>query len=263
MRYYRIKNWATNFETHETRKLESLRWVALPNKHDGLGYRRVAAQPDACELFTAWTLMLQVASRGTREERGDLLRDGAPLSAEDLALMTGFSVKIFTRAFEFFSSQKMGWLEIVTDEKEQEKQASPGCPGSSPGRPGDAPALPGLFPAPTPLNGMEGKEGKGRVERPPGRPRPTRRCPEEFTLTPERLAFAAKEGLPEPEAKQAFAKMRDHEFRTPRVDWEAVWRNWVREEVSRRRGPPVAPAKPPARNELQRLAELERQAMKS
>ena len=55
---YRIKDWESLYETAETRKLENLRWAAIPNKHDGLGFRRVAQQRNRTELFAAWVLLV-------------------------------------------------------------------------------------------------------------------------------------------------------------------------------------------------------------
>lgn len=149
MKAYRIKNWASNFETSETRKLENLRWVPTPNKHDGLGYRKLASKKNACELFSAWNLMLQVASKGEKNERGWLKRESFALNARDLSDMTGFPVRIFEKAFEFFTSEEIAWLEYV-----ELTSLETGC---IPDHPGDPPDPPGYNP-------VEGKEGKERRE---------------------------------------------------------------------------------------------------
>jgi hypothetical protein len=146
MTLYRIANWEALFETYETKKLSHLKWVPVPNKHDGLGFRRVAAQPNCCELFTAWNLILQVASKGKKAtERGMLQRDGRPLAPEDLAIMTGFPSSIFQVAITFFSSPQMGWLESI-QQAPTDKTAEP------PVKTAEPPASPCLLPA----------EGKGR-----------------------------------------------------------------------------------------------------
>lgn len=149
---YRIRNWNETYETAETRKLERLRWVPVPNKHDGLGYRRIVAQKDGVQLFAAWVLLLEVASKGPKAERGILARDGKPLTPEGLALMTGFPAAIFHRAFDFFTHPEQRWLELC------ENTADPASPGESPGTPADAPGTPVL-------NGMEGngREGNGKT----------------------------------------------------------------------------------------------------
>ena len=67
--------------------------------------------------------------------------------------------------------------------------------------------------------------------------RGSRRAPVEFALTPERLAVGIAEGFDELAVRRQFARLKDYEFRRPRHDWDAVWRNWVREEADRRRPP--------------------------
>lgn len=155
MALYRIANWELLFETHETRKLLFLKWVPTPNKHDGLGFRRVASQPNRCELFAAWNLILQVASKGRKiTDRGTLQRDGRPLTPDDFAMMTGFPAKIFESALVFFSSKEMGWLEVVN-------QGPTGKPADDPGKPAESPESPGSFPAEG--KGRNGIEGNGRT----------------------------------------------------------------------------------------------------
>ena len=52
----------------------------------------------------------------------------------------------------------------------------------------------------------------------------TRRCPVDYE--PDR-AFALSV-LPDLDVETEVSRFRDHEFRDPRSDWAAVWRNWVR-----------------------------------
>lgn len=103
---YRIRNWDRHYESSDTRKLVSLHWVKIPNQQDSLAYRLIAAHPKGAEIFAAWILMVQVASKAKKEERGNL-----PLSPEELGIITGFPVKIFALAIEFLKSPKIGWIE--------------------------------------------------------------------------------------------------------------------------------------------------------
>lgn len=153
MAYYRIKDWSEHFEDHNTRKLKDLRFVLLPNKHDGLGYRRIAALPDGPAVFAAWTLILQVASKGTMAERGSLVRGGETLDADDLAVMTGFDASIFRRAFEVLVHPKIGWLELA---EEGQKARDFGDIPEAPGGAGDAGKSAGDAPENIPLNRREG-----------------------------------------------------------------------------------------------------------
>ena len=108
---YQIKDWDRLFEIAQSRKCERLHWVATPNKHDGKGFRRLARHERSCELFSAWNLILQVASK--MPKRGLLVDSDGPLDAEDLADKTGFPKDIFELAFKVLTNPKIGWLEKV------------------------------------------------------------------------------------------------------------------------------------------------------
>jgi hypothetical protein len=108
-RIYSIRDWDEHYENSRSRRVESLRWVPVPNKHDGEGYGLVMEQDDAAELFAAWVLILQVASKCST--RGTLAReDGTAMSARTLAAKTRAPEAWFSRALEFFSVNVL-WLE--------------------------------------------------------------------------------------------------------------------------------------------------------
>lgn len=108
---YRIRDWQTKFENAGSRKVHSLSWIPIPNKHDGASYRRVAALPNAPEVMCGWILAVQVASK--MPVRGVLRDADGPLDAADLALKTGFPAQVFTAAFEALTAPKIQWLEMV------------------------------------------------------------------------------------------------------------------------------------------------------
>ncbi len=139
---YRITHGEKLFETNETRKLVHLRWVPFPNKHDGEGYARIMTLPDgsprphAAEIFSAWVLMVQVASKC--KTRWVLEKDdGSPIDSATLAYKTKGRREWFDLAFPLLL--EIGWIS-----------------GDSPGVPADGGRLAGA-------NRMEGKgiEGKG------------------------------------------------------------------------------------------------------
>lgn len=136
---YRIPMWRETFETGETRKLKQLTWCAMPNKHDGLSFRRMSREENSAELFAAWVLIVQVSSKGKADERGALIRDGRALTADDLAAMTSFPEEIFIRALNYFSSPKIGWLTV---EKPQQNPQSPDASADSAGLPAASAGLP-------------------------------------------------------------------------------------------------------------------------
>lgn len=108
---YRIKDWDRHFEIAQSRKCDKLFWVAVPNKHDGKGYRRVARHERAGDVFSAWILILQVASKCPT--RGVLADADGEITAEDLADKTGFAKDIFDLAFTVLTDKKIGWLEVA------------------------------------------------------------------------------------------------------------------------------------------------------
>lgn len=109
---YRIKDWDEVYESSESRKLKSARYVCTSNKHDGKGFKRILLHPRKIELFCAWNLIIQVASKCKR--RGILEDRDGPLTPDDMELKTGFPAGIFALAYEFFSSGgKLAWLEEI------------------------------------------------------------------------------------------------------------------------------------------------------
>jgi hypothetical protein len=185
---YRIRDWDTVYETAETRKLENLRWVPTPNKHDGLGFRRVTGQKNACELFAAWNLLIQIASKGRKGCRGKLMRDGRALDASDMALMTGFPKPVFDKALQFFSDPIQGWLVDGDDAK-------------SPEEAGESPRRVGLNPAEG--KGREGIEGReGPAPAPAGDAAPEIPSADEVI----RSSIATNKGIPEDYCRRYHAK---------------------------------------------------------
>jgi uncharacterized protein YdaU (DUF1376 family) len=69
---------------------------------------------------------------------------------------------------------------------------------------------------------------------PPKRARASRRCPESWQPRPQTLARLTDEGFSPGDLERAMTRMRDHEFRSARTDWDAALRNWVREDAARR-----------------------------
>lgn len=65
---------------------------------------------------------------------------------------------------------------------------------------------------------------------PPAR-KATKRCPSDWMPTEADRGIGITEGLTPGEIDRALAKMRDHSFKTARVDWSAAFRNWLRSDA--------------------------------
>ncbi len=60
-----------------------------------------------------------------------------------------------------------------------------------------------------------------------GKSRPSRRCPEDFSIS-EGMRRWAEEQCPGVSVDRETEKLRDYEFPKAHMDWIAVWRNWMR-----------------------------------
>lgn len=109
MKLYKIRNWGDLFENNRSRTVKDLAWVAIPNRHDGENFSSIMLHPQGAEIFSAWILMLQVASRC--QPRGSLLRDaGKPHTARTLSVKTRAPEKWFALAFDYLIAET-DWLD--------------------------------------------------------------------------------------------------------------------------------------------------------
>lgn len=152
MKVYHIIDWATVYENNRSRTVKDLSWVPVPNKHDGEGYSTIMAHPRAAEIFTAWVLMLQVASRC--HPRGTLVRDdGTALTPDALAVKTRAKPEWFEFALNFLQAQPIGW--IGCKEVSEPQQLLLGR------QEGDTQPPPNRQPSDEEGKGMEGREDNG------------------------------------------------------------------------------------------------------
>ena len=115
MEVYRIKDWDKHFEVAQSRRRADAKstWVAIPNKHDGKGYRRMMRQENGPQLFAAWVLIVQVASKCPI--RGVLSDEDGPLNADDLELKTDCPAVTFKDALQLLASPEVGWIETISE----------------------------------------------------------------------------------------------------------------------------------------------------
>lgn len=140
MTAYRVRNWEKHFENNRSKTVAKLSWVPIPNSHDGEGFATIMAHKDAAEIFTAWVLILQVASRC--QPRGSLLREGGkPHDCASLALRTRGQQKWFEKAMPILLEVR--WLEdFALACQSNGSQLPPACQSGDEGK----------------KEGMEGKE---------------------------------------------------------------------------------------------------------
>ena len=108
---YSIRNWSENFENNRTRDLKEMKWIPVPNKHDGDGYTELLDHQNGAAHLGAWLAILQVASKC--EVRGTLLRQGAgPHNARTISRITRIPVDIVAEALFRLSSVEIGWMDV-------------------------------------------------------------------------------------------------------------------------------------------------------
>ncbi len=89
---YQIKDWDEIYENSRSRIIKDCRWVAIPNKQDGLGYSRlVTGHGNGAAHYGVWVAIVCLCSRQT-SRRGYLTDDGTesgiPLTTLDISLVT-------------------------------------------------------------------------------------------------------------------------------------------------------------------------------
>lgn len=111
MKFFRIIKWGELFENNRSRTVINLDWVSIPNRHDGENYTKIVTHQDGAEIFAAWVLLVQVASKCN--PRGLLVKDnGQPHTSESLSLKTRAPKLWFDKALEYLV-KNTDWLEFV------------------------------------------------------------------------------------------------------------------------------------------------------
>jgi len=157
MKLYRIADWSKHFENNRSKAVENTRWVPMPNRHDGENFTRIMRSKQGAQVYAAWVLMVQVASKC--EPRGTLAKgSGIPHDPVSLSLKTGAPELWFITALDFLEKET-DWLvveEVAGGRQADVTPTSGGC---------QAPDVQ----VPRKKEGMEGN-GTGRNEPPAASP---------------------------------------------------------------------------------------------
>ncbi len=155
MKTYHVANWGKLYENNRSRSVERLGWVPIPNSHDGERYSAIWIEKDGAQLFAAWILILQVASKCN--PRGSLIRGtGEAHDAKSLAMRTRAPEAIFSRALEYFHTNH--WLSVESSQPAGDRQAD-GSQLSAACQPGVSQPTGDCGVGVYELNGREGTEG--------------------------------------------------------------------------------------------------------
>jgi len=152
---YRINKWDEYFENNRSKKVRDLAWVPVPNRHDGENYSMIMAHENGAEIFAAWVLIIQVASKC--EPRGTLVRDGGkPHTPKTLSIKTRAPESWFNIALKYLA-QETDWLiaeGLAEDCQPPVSQLTPACQAT------DSTLTPACQPPVSQVTKKEGKELK-------------------------------------------------------------------------------------------------------
>ena len=142
---YEIRDWDTRYENSRTRTMALMRWVPVPNRHDGEAYVELMSRRDGTQLLGAWLQVLQVASKC--RPRGVLIqRHGEPHTAQTIARLSHGKSYIINKALTVLSHPAIGW--VVPSLYVPDTSVTPSRQATS-----------------------DGREGKGKEEKKPPNPR--------------------------------------------------------------------------------------------
>lgn len=148
---YQIKDWDQHYENNKSRERPRLSWCAIPNKQDGLGYKRLLAMKDGEAAYGCFVATVLAASKA-RTRNGWLTDDGSqngvPWDAKAISLKTGFSVKTASNMLQYCTMREIGWI----GSRPTGTKVPAECPPSARQVPAECP--------PSALEGKEGKEGR-------------------------------------------------------------------------------------------------------
>jgi uncharacterized phage protein (TIGR02220 family) len=118
MKLYSIAGWNEHYENNRSRAVADLQFVILPNRHDGENYTLIMQQPEAAKIFSAFVLMVQVASRC--KLRGVLIRDNFwPHTPLSLSNKTRAPAEWFEISLHFLEKET-DWLDVKSFTEERQ-----------------------------------------------------------------------------------------------------------------------------------------------
>jgi len=114
--YLRIVDWNEIYETHRSRELVTIQihaWFPMPVAHEGLSFRWINRCRNPEAVFGVQHLLILLAVRVDKPNRGTLAVEGQPLTARDLAALTTWDEELLEHAFTVLASKEVHFLERV------------------------------------------------------------------------------------------------------------------------------------------------------
>ena len=119
MKTYSIKDWSSLYENNRTRDMAVMRWVPVPNRHDGDGYTTLVDRKNGAAMLGCWLAILQVASKCN--PRGTLLRDsGQPHTPDSISRITRIPAELIAECIIILVTE-CKWLDFNAPQEGAEK----------------------------------------------------------------------------------------------------------------------------------------------
>lgn len=137
----RIARWDEVFETAESRRHSTLRWVSMPIEFHSAGYQAMVDEfgPDHPAIYGAWCALVALAA--TMPVRGRMANSrGVPLSAEAIARMTCMPVSVMQRLIEWATKPEICWIYAEKAGTDPAQHPPSDGPAAAQPLPSDSPA---------------------------------------------------------------------------------------------------------------------------
>jgi len=116
-----ILDWDNNYETRYSRRVDQCSIVSVPNRQNGLGFKRVLQHPRGLEIFSVFILLVELCSLQKRPRHGLLSKNGAinddPWQNTDIARELNLPIDIINCSIEHLCSNHVQWLRLYTEEE--------------------------------------------------------------------------------------------------------------------------------------------------
>jgi len=110
---YRIVGWERAHEVSQSKRYNSISWVACRNSHTGRGFRRIMRLANGRAVFGAYILLVELSSRLPADLRGWILSTAMEVyGAEDLAEIVGGTTEEWESHLNTLCDPKIGWLTV-------------------------------------------------------------------------------------------------------------------------------------------------------
>jgi len=104
---YQIRDWDMHYENSGSRQVDHCRWGCIPNKQNGLPYKRTVAKEETLLFYAGFVAIALLQSQNRRPRTGWLTdtgaEDGVPYTALDIHLKTGVPEKVIEGTLSHFS----------------------------------------------------------------------------------------------------------------------------------------------------------------